>query len=123
MEIKREDVISVIVTLSLLAAWYVTLTVFNRPLLSVSLLWSGMIILSIVYYFVYRWKKRDMKIFKTRFLVSAIPIYPALAVYIYTLVTGTTVTGIYRLLPIGIIGVMLLLNALVVYWYTGRKHD
>jgi hypothetical protein len=123
MEIKSEDIISVIITLCLLAAWYVTLTVFDRPLLSVSLLWSGMIILSLVYYFVYRWKKRDMKIFKTRFLVSAIPIYPALALYIYTLLTGTKVTGIYRLLPIGIIGVMLLLNALVVYWYTGRKHD
>jgi signal transduction histidine kinase len=121
MDIQREDVISVLITLFLLAVWYVTLTMFDRPLLSVLILWAGMILLSLVYYVVYRKRQRDMRIFKIRFLVSAVPIYPALAFYVYTLLTGTVVTGIFRLLPIGIIGVMLLLNALVVYWYTRRR--
>ena len=118
MDIQREDVASVLITLCLLAAWYMTLTVFNRPLLSVVMLWTGMILLSLIYYIVYRKRQRDLRIFKIRFLVSAIPIYPALAWYVYILLTGTVVTGILRLLPIGIIGTMLLLNALVVYWYT-----
>ena len=121
MDIQREDIISVLITLCLLAVWYVTITVFNRPLLSVSILWIGMIMLSLVYYVIYRKRQRDMKIFKMRFLVSAIPIYPALAWYVYTLLTGTVATGIFRMLPIGIVGTMLLLNALVVYRYSPRQ--
>jgi hypothetical protein len=31
------------------------------------------------------------------------------------------VSGIFRFLPIGIIGTMLLLNASVVFFYSGRK--
>jgi hypothetical protein len=53
-----------------------------------------------------------------RFLISAVPIYGALAFYVYLLVGGRHVSGILRLLPIGIIGAMLLLNAGVVYYYT-----
>ena len=118
MDIQKEDIISVIVTFCLLFTWYVTLVSFNYPLLSLLILWVGMVILTLVYYIVYRNKKRDMKIFKMRFIVSALPIYTALAFYVYLLLEGKHVSGVLRLLPIGIIGTMLLLNAGVVYYYT-----
>ena len=120
MDIQKEDIVSVIVTLCLLFAWYVTLITFNRPLISLVILWVGMVILSIVYYVVYRRKKRDMKVFKMRFFVSAIPIYSALALYVYLLVYGKQMPTGFRLLPIGIIGTMLLLNAGVVYLYSRK---
>ncbi len=118
MDIQREDVISVLVTLCLLLVWYVTLVSFNYPLVSLLILWVGMVVLTVVYYVVYRKKKRAMKILKMRFLVSAVPIYAALAFYVYLLLEGRHVSGVLRLLPIGIIGTMLLLNAAVVYYYT-----
>ncbi len=120
MEIEKEDVISVIITLCLLLVWYLTLILFNHPLISISILWVGMIVLSIVYYIVYKKKKRNMRILKIRFLVSALPIYPALGFYVYMLLNGKQLSGIFRLLPTGIIGIMLLLNAVVVYFYTRK---
>ena len=121
MNIQKEDTVSVIITLCLLIFWYLTLLLFNYPLVSLLLLWVGMIVLSIIYFIVYRQKKRDMKIFKIRFLVSALPIYSALAVYVYVLLYGKGVPGIFRLMPIGIIGTMLLLNAGVVFCYSRRN--
>ncbi len=121
MDIKKEDTISVIITLFLLFVWYLTLTMFNYPLISISILWSGMIVLSIIYVIVYIKKKRDMRILKIRFFVSALPIYPALALYVYMLLNKKEVSGVFRLLPIGIIGTMLILNASVVYFYSRRK--
>lgn len=118
MDIRKEDTASVIITLCLLLVWYLTLILFNYPLISVSIIWIGMILLSIIYYIVYRKKKRDMRIFKIRFFVSAVPIYPTLVFYVYMLLNGREVSGIFRLLPIGIIGIMLLLNAIVVYIYS-----
>jgi len=118
MDIQNEDIVSVAVTLCLLLLWYVTLVSFNYPLVSLFILWGGMIGLTIVYYIVYRKKKRDMKILKMRFYVSALPIYSALAFYVYLLIEGRHVTGVLRLLPVGIVGTMLLLNAGVVYFYT-----
>ena len=120
MDIQKEDIVSVIITLSLLLTWYVTLISFNYPLLSLSILWVGMIVLSIIYYIVYRKKKRDMRILKTRFFVSVVPIYSALVFYVYILLYGNEISGSFRLLPIGIIGTMLLLNASVVYFYSRR---
>jgi len=121
MEIKVEDIISVIVTFGLLLIWYLTLVFFEYPLISIAILWIGMILLSIIYFIVYRNKKRNMKILKMRFFASAIPIYPALGFYVYMLIIGKQVSGVFRLLPIGIIGTMLLLNAAVVYFYSRSK--
>ena len=121
MDIQKEDVASVMVTFCLLAMWYLTLLLFNFPLMSVSILWIGMIVLSLLYLVVYRKKKRDMRLFKIRFIVSAVPIYPALILYVYFLVTGKGLSGGFRLLPIVIIGTMLLLNAGVVYVFSRRK--
>jgi len=120
MEIKKEDIISVIITLCLLFIWYLTLILFNYPLISISILWGGMIILSIIYFIIYKRQKRNMRILKIRFAVSALPIYPALAFYVYLLLNGKELSGIFRLLPVGIIGTMLLLNAAVVYFYSKK---
>jgi hypothetical protein len=61
-----------------------------------------------------------MRLFKIRFFVSAVPIYPTLVFYVYLLLNGKEVSGVFRLLPIGIIGTMLLLNAGVVYFFSRR---
>jgi multisubunit Na+/H+ antiporter MnhB subunit len=121
MDLQKEDTASVIITLCLLLVWYLTLVLFNYPLVSLVILWVGMIVLSILYYIVYRKKKRDMRIFKIRFLVSSVPIYSSLAFYVYILLYGKGVPGIVRFMPIGIIGTMLLLNAGVVYWFSRSK--
>jgi len=118
MEIKKEDIVSVIITLCLLFVWYLTLNLFNYPLISLLILWVGMIALSITYYMVYKTKKRDMRLLKLRFLISAVPIYSALLFYVYILFNGKEVSGVFRLLPIGIILTMLFLNAGVVYFYS-----
>lgn len=121
MDIQKEDIASVIITLCLLFIWFITLIVFNYPLVSLCILWVGMIVLSLIYYLVYRKKKRDMRIFKIRFLVSVIPIYSALFCYVYVLVYGKGLPSILRFMPFGIIGTMLLLNAGVVYWFSQKK--
>lgn len=121
MDVQKEDMASVVITLCILFIWFITLVLFNYPLLSLLFLWMGMIILSLIYYLVYRKKKRDMRIFKIRFLVSVIPIYSALAFYVYIILNGKGAPGIVRFMPIGIIGTMLLLNAGVVYWFSRRK--
>lgn len=121
MDVQTEDMVSVIITFCLLFLWFITLIVFNYPLVSLLILWVGMIVLSLVYYFIYRKKKRDMKIFKIRFLVSVIPIYSALAFYVYLMLYGRGIPGIVRFMPIAIIGTMLILNAGVVYWFSRRK--
>ena len=55
-----------------------------------------------------------------RFFVSVVPIYSALVFYVYILLYGKEISGGFRLLPIGIIGTMLFLNASVVYFYSRR---
>ncbi len=121
MDVQKEDTISVVITLCLLLIWYLTLVLFNYPLASLLFLWVGMIVLSIVYYIVYRKKKRDMRIFKIRFFVSAVPIYSALIFYVIALLYGKGMPSIFRFMPIGIIGTMLLLNAGVVYCFSQSK--
>ncbi len=120
MDVQREDIVSVIITLILLVIWYLTLKLLNYPLVSISILWTGMIILSIVYFYIYKKRNRDMKIFKIRFLVSAIPIYPILGVYVYFLINGEDLPNQFRLLPFFVIILMLILNASVVYIFSKK---
>ena len=121
MKIEKEDIVSVIITLILLATWYLTFVLFNYPLVSVAILWMGMILLSIVYFHIYKSKNRDMKIFKIRFLVSAIPIYPILAYYVYSLSIGEGLPSEMIFLPFFVVFTMLILNATVVYIFDKRK--
>lgn len=122
MNIQKEDIISVIVTFLLLEVWYITLSIYNYPLISVLILWIGMIILSIVYFYVYKKKNRDMRIFKIRFLVSAVPIYPVLIYYVYSISIGDGLPGELRLIPFFVIFIMIILNASIVYFYD-KKND
>ena len=115
MDIQNEDYISIIITLLLLAIWFFTLLIYNYPLLSVSILWIGMILLSIVYTYIYKKRNRDMKVLKIRFIVSAVPIYPILAYYVYSLSIGEGLPSELRLLPFFVVFAMLILNAIVVY--------
>ena len=121
MNIQKEDIISVIVTLLLLGVWFITLSIYNYPLMSVLILWIGMIILSIVYFYIYKKKNRDMRIFKIRFLVSAVPIYPILAYYVYSLIVGDGLPSQLSLIPFFVIFIMLILNASVVYFFDKKS--
>lgn len=121
MDVQKEDMASVFITLILLSIWLITLLLYNHPLISLLILWVGMILLSIIYTIIYWKKKRNMRIFKIRFLVSVVPIYSALLFYVYILISEKDVPGFVRFMPIGIIGTMLLLNAGVVYWFSHQK--
>ncbi len=121
MNIQKEDIISVIATLLLLAIWFFTLIIFNYPLISISILWFGMILLSIIYFFIYKKNKRDMKILKIRFLFSAVPIYPVIIYYIYSISIGDGLPNNLRLLPFFIVFIMLFLNAVIVYIFDRKK--
>jgi hypothetical protein len=79
-----------------------------------------MILLSIVYFYIYKKKKRDMKIFKIRFIFSALPIYPILGTYVYFLIIGEELPNQLRFIPIFVVFAMLILNASVVYYYTKK---
>lgn len=121
MEIQKEDAISVIITLFLLLIWYLTLAIYDYPLISISILWIGMIVLSVVYLIIYKRKKRDMRVFKIRFFVSALPIYPVLGYYVYSLAFGAGLPQQLRLLPFFVVFTMLFLNATVVYIFDKKK--
>lgn len=121
MKIEFKDIVFVTLILILLAFWFLTLFLFDSPLLSISLLWIGMILLSIVYYYVYKHKKRNMKILKIRFLVSAVPIYPILAYCVYCLSSGEGLPRELRILPVFVVFTMLMLNAIVVYVFDRKN--
>ena len=121
MDAKREDYLSVAITLLLLILWFSTLVLFNIPLFSFLLLWIGMIIISFVYTYIYKKKGRDMKTLKIRFVVSAFPIYLIFIYYIYQLTSAQTIPQSLRLLPFFVVLSMLTLNALVVYIIQSKK--
>jgi len=121
MEIKNEDIIFGSIILILLAIWYLTLILFDYPLLSIIFLWTGMIIISLAYVQVYKKTKRDIKILRRRFFISAIPIYPMLIYYIYKLVIDRNLPQEQKYLPFFIVMSMLILNAIVLYIYEVRK--
>ena len=117
MGLEKEDRMSLIVTFILLAVWFITLTLFDLQLLGIVTLWSGMITLSIVYYFIYSRKKRNMKILKYRFLGSTVLIYPVLFYYVFILLERGVIVGSFRFLPFFIIFSMLLINSLIIYYF------
>ncbi len=122
MDVQIEDYISIVITFCLLATWYVTLVFLKIPVLSITLLWSGMILLSIIYSMIYKRKKRNLKILRVRFFVSAIPIYPMLFYYAYHIVLGLSYPQQLRFTPIIVIFLMLFLNAVIVFYYRNTKN-
>ena len=121
MKIETDDIIFGVGALLLLAIWYLSLILFNSPLISIIFLWTAMIMLSISYIYVYKKRNRNMRVMRIRFFVSGIPIYPMLIYYIYKLVLDNGLPGEQRFLPIFIVLSALILNGIVLYFYEIRK--
>ena len=121
MKIERDDIIFGLVALMLLSVWFLSLLLFDSPITSILILWIGMSILSTSYVYVYKKRKRDKKVLRIRFFVSAIPIYPLLIYYIYKLVVDKNLPQGLVYLPFIIIFTVLALNAIVLYFYEIRK--
>jgi hypothetical protein len=121
MDVEIEDYISIVITFCLLASWYLTLVFLKKPAFSIILLWSGMILLSIIYSFIYKRKKRNLKILRVRFFVSAIPIYPMLFYYAYHIVLGLSYPQQLRFTPVIVIFLMLFLNAAIVFYFRDKS--
>jgi hypothetical protein len=56
-------------------------------------------------------------------MVSAIPIYPILGYYVYSLVVGDGLPSQIRLIPFFVIFLMLILNASVVYYFDKKREQ
>jgi Zn-dependent protease with chaperone function len=121
MDVEIEDYISILITFCLLASWYLTLVFLKIPVVSITLLWSGMILLSIIYSIIYKRKKRNLKVLRVRFFVSAIPIYPMLFYYAYHIVFGLSYPQQLRFTPVIVIFLMLFLNAFIVFYYRDKS--
>ena len=121
MKIEIEDIIFGSLILILLGIWYLTILIFNLPLMSILLLWVGMTTLSLLYVYVYRKKCRDRKILRIRFYLTAIPIYPMLGYYFYKLIVNRDLPKSQRLLPFFFIIFILFLNAIIIYFYEIKK--
>lgn len=120
MDIETEDFASVMLILMLLALWFLTILKFNSPLLSITILWIGMTLVSVAYSIIYKRKNRNMRILKIRFLVSVAISYPFLIHYVYRLNTGCDLPREQQLLPFCFVLSILILNAIVEY-ISGRK--
>ena len=123
IKIETEDLVFGALAIILLGIWYLTLLLFDYPLISIIFLWTAMVLLSIMYVQVYKNKKRDMKVLRKRFFVSAIPIYPMLAYYVYKLVIDRDLPQEQKFLPFFILMAVLILNAIVLYFYEIKKTD
>jgi hypothetical protein len=121
MKIEIEDTISGIMVLIFLVIWYLTLVFFDSPLMSLGFLWISMTLLSIIYVYIYKKRKRDVKVLRIRFFVTAIPLYPVLSYYVYKLVVEQNLPRGQLFLPLGIIFTVLILNALVIFQYEIKK--
>ena len=73
MKISIEDTISEIVVLIFLVVWYLTLVGFDSPLMRLCFLWISMTLLSIVYVYIDKKRKRDLKVLRIRFFCNCNP--------------------------------------------------
>ncbi len=123
MKIEIEDIVFGSLALISLAIWYFMLVFSNSPLISVIFLWISMILISILYIFVYRKKKRDKKLLRIRFLASGIPLYPTMIYYIYKIVFSDGLPKNQKFLPLFVLLPALFLNGIILYLYEIRKKD
>ena len=121
MKIEIEDIIFGTLALISIAIWFFSLILFDFPLLSIIFLWVSMILISILYIYVYKQKKRDIKILRIRFYVSGIPIYPMMIYYIYKLVIDGGLPKNQEFLPLFVLLPALALNGTILYFYEMRK--
>lgn len=123
MKIEIEDIVFGSLALISLAIWYFMLILTNLPLLSIIFLWSAMILISLLYIFIYRKKKRNKKILRIRFLVSGLPIYPTMIYYIYKIVFDNGIPKDQKFLPLFVLLPALFLNGIILYFYEIRKNN
>ena len=121
MKIENEDIIFGTLAVVLLGIWFFSLLIFDSAFVSIVFLWTSMIILSVLYVYVYRSRKRDIKILRKRFFISAIPLYPMLIYYVYKIVVEQNLPEQQKYLPLFIVFTVLVLNAVVLYFYEIRK--
>jgi hypothetical protein len=123
MKIESEDIIFGLLALISVVIWFVSLILFDYPLISIIFLWTSMIIISLLYIIVYRKRKRDLKILRIRFIVSGIPIYPTMIYYIYKLIFDKGLSKEQEYLPLFVILPALFLNGIILYLYDIRKNS
>ncbi len=123
MKIEIEDIVFGSLALISLLIWYFMLLFSNSPLISIIFLWISMILISVLYIFVYRKKKRDKKLLRIRFLASGIPIYPTMIYYIYKIIFNEGIPKDQKFLPLFVLLPALFLNGIILYFYEIRKKD
>jgi hypothetical protein len=123
MKIENEDIVFGTLALISIAIWFFSLIFFDYPLISIIFLWISMIIISVLYIIVYRRRKRNLKILRIRFLISGVPIYPAMIYYIYKLVFHNGLSKEQQLLPLFVILPALFLNGIILLFYDIRKNN
>jgi hypothetical protein len=121
MELQPEDYVTVAVTLSLFASWFILMFFFGLVGISLWVYWGGMTVMSVWYSYTYFKKKRDPKLYKIRFVCSSMPNYIAFGVYGYALVVGIDISQELRWLPLWVVIILFAVNALIFYLYPRRK--
>ena len=121
MKIEKEDIIFGSLALISIAIWYFLLILSDSPFISILFLWISMILISVIYTFIYRKKKRDKKLLRLRFLVSGIPLYPTMIYYFYKIIFDGGLPKNQRFLPLYVLLPALFLNGIILFFYEIRK--
>jgi hypothetical protein len=122
MDLEPEDWVAASGGFSLLVTWFTLLTFFKQDTLALWVFWIGLSILSAWYSITYFRKKRDKRLYKIRFVFSAMPNYIAFGIYGYSLLAGIDISASYRFLPIYIITCLFVVNITIFIWATQRKN-
>lgn len=120
MDIQWEDWVSVIGSLSIVATWFILLEVFDLAFIAVAFFWAGMSVLVFWYLHLYYKKKRDKRLIKMRFFISAIPNYIAFATYAYSVIMGIDLSQNYVLIPLWLYSIWFTVNAVILYVYAPK---
>lgn len=123
MKIETEDIVFGSLALLSLLIWFLTLSIFNAPLMSIIFLWVAMILISILYIHYYKKSNRNIKILRIRFFVSGIPIYPTMIYYIYKIAFDKGLPENQLYLPFFVLLPALALNGIILYIYEIRKQS
>jgi hypothetical protein len=121
MKIQIEDIVFGSFALISIVIWYFLLIISDYPFISILFLWISMIVISVLYIFFYRKKKRDKKLLRIRFLVSGIPIYPTMIYYIYKIIFNGGLPKDQRFLPLYVLLPALFINGIILFFYEIRK--
>jgi len=123
MKIEIEDIVFGSLALISIIIWFLSLLIFEYPLISIVFLWASMILISLLYIYFYKKNNRNIRILRLRFVVSGIPIYPTMIYYVYKLVFGNGLSEDQKFLPIFILFPALILNGVILYVYEIRRKN